>query len=53
MTEHTISASVEGEFRPIFSADAIAALRRLALRWVEAGKPNYIPAESAEAKEAV
>ena len=45
MTDHTISASVEGEFRPVFSADAITALRRLAIRWVEAGKPDYIPAE--------
>ncbi len=45
MTDHTISVSASGEFRPTFSAAAVATLRAAALRWVEQGKPDYIPAK--------
>ena len=45
MTTATIHTEVEGgDFRPIISADAMADLAAAFRRWVDAGKPDYIPA---------
>lgn len=41
---HTIKTTVEGgEFRPIMTDEAIRCLADAFKRWVDAGKPDFIP----------
>ena len=41
-----ITATVEGgDFQPIISKEAMDYLAAACKRWVDAGKPDYIPAE--------
>lgn len=46
MTDYTINTTVKGgEFRPILNDEAIRCLAAAFKRWVDAGKPDYIPGE--------
>lgn len=45
MNTHTVTVAVDGSFRPVISASAVQTLRAAALRWIAAGKPDYIPTE--------
>lgn len=50
----TIQTTIKGgDFRPIINDEAVRCLAEAFKRWVDAGKPDYIPAENESTKSCV